>query len=446
MALEHIDTFVIVMMENRSFDHVCGYLALPEANYPRKIEGLQTGNDWIHRFDNDDKNGRPISIHRLDPRVQNIIDPPHEDVNIRTQINTPTHGNASPIMGGFVQSYLDATPRPTDFMPVMGYYDQAAVPVFDFFARNFAICDNWFSPLPAGTQINRLMAMSGESHIHHNVSDPFKFPEQKLVYEWLEDVRNQPAPWCSYQWDGLPFFALMPKWWGRMLADHNDPYSMGSFRRYDKFALHWNDPYGVPNVVFIEPKYTDDPAHTLRQPNDDHCPTGVTAGQLFLADIYNTVVSNPERWKSTMLIVTYDEHGGFFDHVAPPKMSTEAGGVTFQTTGIRVPAFIISPYVTPGSVFSEQVDSTSILQLLADKYTPGKDYSPAVAARKALLKPLASILNGSLATAPAKPIPLDSLKALVKGEPTAIAQKGPPSATSQAFQRVWSEMSKHYIS
>ncbi len=111
----------------------------------------------------------------------------------------------------------------------------------------------------------------------------------------------------------------MPKWWGRMLADHNDPYSMGSFRRYDKFSLHWNDPYGVPSVIFIEPKYTDDPAHTLRQPNDDHCPTGVTAGQLFLADIYNTVTSNSERWKSTMLIITYDEHGGFFDHVAPPK-------------------------------------------------------------------------------------------------------------------------------
>jgi phospholipase C len=90
-----------------------------------------------------------------------------------------------------------------------------------------------------------------------------------------------------------------------------------------------------------------------------------------------------------MLIITYDEHGGFFDHVTPPKMSTEAGGATFQTTGVRVPAFIISPYVTPGSVLSEQMDSTSILQLLADKYTPGKDYSPAVAARKALLKPLA---------------------------------------------------------
>ena len=67
----------------------------------------------------------------------------------------------------------------------------------------------------------------------------------------------------------------------------------------------------------------------------------------------------------------------FSTTLTPPKMSTEAGGVTFPTTGVRVPAFIISPYVTPGSVFSEQVDSTSILQLLADKYTPGKDYSAA---------------------------------------------------------------------
>lgn len=127
-------------------------------------------------------------------------------------------------------------------------------------------------------------------------------------------------------------------------------------------------------------------------------------------------------------------------------MPTEAGGVTFQMTSVRVPVFIISPYVTLRSVFSEQVDSTSILKILADKFTPGKDYSPAAAVRKVLLKSLASILNSSPRTTPAHRIPLDSLNALVKGGPTAISLKGPPSATSQGFQRVWSEVSKHYIS
>ena len=101
-------------------------------------------------------------------------------------------------MGGFVKSYWDATPRPADRSLVMGHYDKSAVPVFDFFARNFAICDHWFSPLPAGTQTNRLMAMSGESLIHHNVSDPLQFPNQPLLYDWLDTTLGDDH-WCSYQ-------------------------------------------------------------------------------------------------------------------------------------------------------------------------------------------------------------------------------------------------------
>ena len=79
--------------------------------------------------------------------------------------------------------------------------------------------------------------------------------------------------------------------------------------------------------------------------NDDHCPTGITGGQKFLAEIYHTLISNRELWNSTMLIMTYDEHGGFFDHVLPPQVPAHAGGVNFVTTGVRVPAFVISPFV-----------------------------------------------------------------------------------------------------
>jgi phospholipase C len=441
MALQDISTFVIVMMENRSFDHACGYLSLPQSGYPEKIEGLQPDPQWMARFQNDDKDGSPVPLHRLDPTVQNIIDPPHEDINIHMQINTPTHGGASPLMGGFVKSYLYATPQPTDRSPVMGYYDQQAVPIFDFFARNFAICDNWFSPLPAGTQINRLMAMSGESRIHQNVSDPLDFPEQPLVYDWLEKVRGQNS-WCSYQWEGLPFFSMMPSWWPRIVADHNDPYGVGSFRRYDRFKQHWQSDEAIHDVVFIEPKYTDDPIPTPRQPNDDHCPTGIASGQKFLADIYNTIISNEEKWKSTMLIVTYDEHGGFFDHVTPPSVHAMAGGEAFTTAGVRVPSFVISPYIKPGSVFSDLVDSTSILQLLADRFTPGQGYSPAVASRQKYFKPLASILNNPFDANKPPSIQQAVLTPLASASPSATFQKGAPSPTSQALGKASTEMSR----
>ena len=323
----------------------------------------------------------------------------------------------------------------------MGYYDKRAVPVFDFFARNFAICDHWFSPLPAGTQTNRLMAMSGESQIHHNVSDPIDFPNQRLVYDWLDEVRSA-NNWCSYQWDGLPFFSMMPSWWPRITAGLNDPSGLGEFRRYDKFKEQWqNNPDAIPDVVFIEPKYTDDPTFSFRPCNDDHCPTGITEGQQFLADIYNTII-NGDLWKSTMLIVTYDEHGGFFDHVTPPSVSAQAGGVNFSTTGVRVPAFVISPYVKPGSVFSDTVDTTSILRLLADRFTPGQAYSPAVAARQKHFQALSSILDNPPITTTPSPITASALNQLLSGSPAVALDTGGTTPTAQALNRASAAMAK----
>jgi phospholipase C len=438
MALRDIDKFIVVMLENRSFDHACGYLSLPASNR-LDIEGLKDDEAWRNGFANDDHDGTPRKIHLLEPSVQNITDPPHEDVNIHTQINTPTHANASSTMGGFVKSYWDASPRPPDRSLVMGYYDERAVPVFDFFARNFAICDHWFSPLPAGTQTNRLMAMSGESQIHQNVSDPLKFPDQHLVYDWVNDVLGE-NHWCSYQWDGLPFFSMMARWLPVIMADRNDPSGLGAFRKYEQFGSQWQAEAPVPEVVFIEPKYTDDPTFSFRHSNDDHCPTGITAGQKFLADIYNTIIQNDNLWKSTMLIVTYDEHGGFFDHVTPPAIPAQAGGVNFATTGVRVPAFIISPYVKPGSVFSEIVDTTSILRLLADRFTPGTPYSAAVAARQKNFSPLSTVLNNPPVATQPQPIPPVLLDGLLFGTPAAGLDTGASTPTATALGRASSTM------
>jgi len=433
MALDDIDTFVIVMLENRSFDHVCGYLSLPDANPPMNIDGLRADKAWQDKYRNDDIDGTPVPIHRLEPREQNFIDPPHEDDNIATQINAPTHNNASPILGGFVKSYAGAKPRPDDRSAVMGYYTKEAVPVFDFFARNFAICDHWFSALPAGTQANRLMAMAGESKIAHNLSRPF--PDQRLVYDWVKDNIGDNS-WCSYQWAGIPFFALMTRWLPLIVAGHNDPDGLGVFRRYDKFAGQWANDAAIPPVVFIEPKYTDDPTFSFRTANDDHCPTGISDGQKFLADIYNTIISNEDRWKKTMMIVTYDEHGGFFDHVPPLAIPDEAGGVTFDTTGVRVPTFVISPYVKPGSVFSDNLDATSVLALLAERFTNNVAYSPAVAARQQFLKPLSAILANPLNPAKPKPIKDATLDGLFVGHPAAAFATGEPNDTATAFGKV----------
>src|SRR6202023_1858827 len=135
------------------------------------------------------------------------------------------------------------------------------------------------------------------------------------------------------------------------------------------------------------------------------------------------------------MIVAYDEHGGFFDHVPPLSIPATAGGKAFATTGPRVPAFVISPYVKPGSVFSGPLDHTSMLQLLADKYTPGQPYSEPVKARQDKLTPLTAILNNPARPTPPPPIPDDIFDAAEAGVVAATVSTKPTTAIAEAFHR-----------
>jgi phospholipase C len=384
-ALDNIDTFVVLMLENRSFDHMLGYLSLRGGD----VNGLSSDPAWLNNFTNVYA-GKSYPVHRLGPDVISIPDPPHDRAPIATQINTPCAPGGCPELGGFVQSYATrATPVP-NLADVMGYYDAAALPTFDFLARHYTVCDNWFAPLPSGTQANRLMAMAGESTLSDNVQGLGFIPDQPLVYDWL---RERGIPWCVYQSGSFfPFFSLMKKWLPEIITSLTLPHDDvgGSFRRYARFAADWQSNAIMPKVIFVEPEYTDGPHFNA---NDDHCPTGIAAGQAFVADVYRTLTSNPDRWKNTLLIVTYDEHGGFFDHVSPLAIAANVAGFPFQTTGLRVPAVLVSPYVTAGGVFSGKLDHTAILQLLADKLDPNGTYSPAVSARNNLLDRLSSALN-----------------------------------------------------
>lgn len=409
MSLQDIETIVVVMLENRSFDQMLGYLSMNGANPPMRVDGLWDDPAWQEHHGND-FGGKNNKILPLD-LTHSFVDPPHTSAAISEQIEKPPHLASLRKMGGFVESYANPNnyeanqphPPTSDLPLVMGYYQKESVPMFDFFARNFAVCDKWFSSVPTSTQPNRLFAMSGESTIGDNVTLG-NFPNQDLVYDWLNrtpdpNSTTSTVPWCSYQWRGFPFFTLMSAWRGRILAQLNDANNISHFRHYndffnngETFAAHWKrgGPF-IPKVVFIEPKYTDDRISSAA-PNDDHPPTGIAEGQDFLRDIYNTLISNSALWANTMMIVTYDEHGGFFDHVPPLGITANAGSQFFPYTGARVPAFIVSPHVEPGTVFQGPLDHTSILQLLADRFRLDQTYSKAVTDRQSHLVRLSSIL------------------------------------------------------
>ncbi len=370
--LNKIETIVIVMMENRSFDQMLGYLSLPE--YDRKdVEGLRLkstdppvwGDEYVITGGH-----TPFRMPNTTAPLPDNLDPWHERENEEKQIGPPDPDGVHP-MKGFFESYpYTIKVNDKDEPVVMGYYTGADLPTTHFFAENFLICDHWFASIPTGTQPNRLMAMSGQTRIDKNVAKP-PLPNQELAYKWLS-VHD--VPWRIYA-ESLPFYALMPDEWPRISA-HLRPFSALAH----DIANEAEQP-DFPKVIFIEPRYTNAPH--IEPPHDDHAPSAVDGGQRFLMQIYAALTANPEVWKSSVMIVTYDENGGFFDHMSPPRVEThdpDGKYATFESLGVRVPAYIISPFVEPRTAYHETMDHTSILKFLGDKFNGGS-YSPEVDAR-----------------------------------------------------------------
>lgn len=365
--LNKIETVIIVMMENRSFDHLLGYLRLPPFNR-KDIDGLRPGMSNV-------SSGVKYPVFRwADPNGRLPGDPPHEREDIAIQLtNLPGPAGPPPhSMNGFVTSYASKFPVSAGNPPVpMSYFSGEDLPAMDFFARQYCVCDRWFAALPTGTQPNRLMAFAGYTWIDHNRG--LLLPAHDLVYDWLSARRIR---WRVYH-HGLPFFMLLENWCVKVVLDPH-------FRSYDRFGDDWHNEAKKrsPQVIFLEPRYADAPH--FEPPNDDHPPVPVAAGQQFLLRIFSDLMTNPDRWSRSALILTYDEHGGFFDHVSPEPVRTDPpkfpGFVPFESTGVRVPGLVISPFVEPGSVCRDRLDHTSMLKFLGAKFGGGS-YTPIVDAR-----------------------------------------------------------------
>jgi phospholipase C len=361
--LSRVKTIVITMMENRSFDHILGYLGLPNSGHPlaARIEGIQHANLY---YAHDPYPPRRLTNPSIDP------DPPHEREDIAIQINSPVAGP----MKGFVDSYRSHYPN-ADIGRVMEYCPNQYLSTTDFLARNFTICDNWFSCVPASTLPNRLMAASGYALVDHTPSGYLQIAQNlfhdnpdDLVYDWLE---ARGIGWRLY-YSGSFFFMQMP----RMLVKYEaDVETQAIFRPIDRLIDDFQNG-DVAQVVFIEPRYQDDFRRGAAQATDDHPPASVWGGQRHLKLVYDALTANPSVWGGLVGIVTYDEHGSFFDHVQPPRIATVAppGAVYnqgFETLGVRVPGIIISPFVQPASLSESLFDHTSILKFLGEKFGGG---------------------------------------------------------------------------
>ncbi len=319
-GIEHI---VVVMMENRSFDHFLGWL--PNA------DGRQAGLVYL------DSAGVPHSTHPLAPDYTGCPhpDPDHSYAGGRIQYD----GGA---MDGFLRSGAN-----DDF--AIGYYGESDQPFYAALARNYTVLDRCFCSILGPTFPNRIF-------LHAAQTDRLSNTAQLATVPTIWDRLAAKHVSARYYYGNVPFLGL----WGARYVSISHPYA--EFLADAAAGL-------LPAVSFVDPRYTiaDDGTG-----NDDHPHADIRAGDAFLAEAFHAVSTGP-AWPTTVFVVTFDEWGGFFEHVAPPRAAAPnavdpdlVDGKALL--GFRVQAVVASPF-SAGSADNPRVDSlvydhTSILKLI----------------------------------------------------------------------------------
>lgn len=353
--LSKIKHLVVLMMENRSFDHMFGYMMSPD--YP--IDGLE-GNE-----SNPDTEEKNISVS-ADADVSGDLtpDPGHHypDVNMQIFGNYEGRDDGGPKMTGFIRSYSqDHTHDVNKSHRIMKCFSPDKLPVLTTLARQYANCDRWFSSVPGPTLPNRSF-MHAATSIGRVDMNPIWADESTTIYELLEKFGVDSKIYYHDMTVAMTF---------KVLAG-NQGARFGTFDDFKRAAKNGK----LPPYSFIEPRYNaGQEGSMVFEATDQHPDHNVTEGETLIRDVYNAIRTNKELWESTILAIIYDEHGGLYDHVTPPACENPDGKICqnpgenrpgippfdFKRLGIRVPAVIISAYIEPGTIASDVYDHTSII-------------------------------------------------------------------------------------
>ena len=306
-----IDHIIVVMMENRSFDHFVGWM--PGA------DGKQGGLRYTDRY------GIPHSTYHLtDFQGCGHPDPDHSYEGGRIQYN-----------GGKNDGWLRAGEN-DEF--AIGYYDSTDLDFWRQAGPDWTVCDRYFAATMAETYPNRFYQHAAATDRIHNSTVTSTLP---TIWDQLATAGVS----GKYYYGDIPFTAL----WGTKYQGISRPYSE---------FLSDASAGALPAVSFVDPRFTDEGSGTS---GDDHPHADIRSGETFLAEVYNAVTSGP-GWANTLLVVNYDEWGGFYDHVAP----TTAPDTSPETAlrGFRVPSLVVSPRARRRYVAHDIYDHTSILKAI----------------------------------------------------------------------------------
>lgn len=325
-SLPGIDTFVFLMMENRSYDHYLGSRSL--------VEG-KPGDGLVAGISNPNRNGDDVALWPATADTMCVLDPPHSWDPSRVQFNQGQND-------GFIIAHQDK--HGDGAIESMQYMLREHVPVLHALADEYTVCDRWFSSILGGTLPNRMYWHAGTSNGALGNFEVLSgaFRGITSLYHRLDEAG---VDW-RYYFNDIPVLGFM-----------EDIELEGRLKRFSFFA---DDAQAgrLPPVVYIDPGFVL---------NDDHPPKHPLLGQQMIAATYQALATS-SYWERCMLVIVYDEHGGFYDHVPPPTTEDEFASTGFDQLGFRVPALVIGPYTKRGYVSSVQYDHTSPLKHLSGEY------------------------------------------------------------------------------
>ena len=348
-----IDTVVVVMMENRSFDHYFGWLADDE----RYIERGKRRHGRKFHVDGETRQEYPApdgTVVPTAPWLESGDPNPFRGCGHPDPGHSWDHGRAQRD-GGF----LAEGSRNDAF--ALGYYEADGLPFLAKLAREFTVFDHWHASVLTSTYPNRAYLHSAQSGgVTGNT-----VPVETGGYDWptIWDRLGAAGVPAAYYHTDLPTVLL----WGNRLTAFDHPID-------DYFTQAAAGE--LPNVVFV------DPAFLSGNRTDDHPHADIRAGQRFMRDVFRAFAES-KHWKNGLFVVTYDEWGGFFDHVSPPVLPDDRASAVdaenFGQAGFRVPTVVASPFARRGFVDHRLYDHTSVLRFLEWRFLgappkgPGKD-------------------------------------------------------------------------
>jgi phospholipase C len=361
--LPQIDFFVVLMLENRSLDQACGWLY--ENDKPSQVIGKDLGKPYDglekDKYSNSMVVNGQVKTFPVSKVAQGQLkvppQNPHEDYrHTNNQLYGDAHKTAyeTPAFGvpakcqGFLQDYSGAGgPKPA----VLECYTPQNLSVMNGLARHYAVSDRWFCSVPTQTNPNRAFFHCGTSLGRESNENFFAIEQFKAQTIW-NVLSDRGVESTTYFHD---------IWWNKVCyTRYTFPFVESAFNPsgrplFAPFAEFYKDAAAgnLPPFTFLEPKWSYGPVHG----NDYHPPAHLGDAETLVAGVYRHLSRRPDVWRRTLLVITFDEHGGCYDHVAPPWTAVRPDehqgplGFLFDRFGVRVPTLLVSPYIRPGTVF-----------------------------------------------------------------------------------------------